>query len=229
MLVATSLLTACTSLPQKELSDAELNCWNGTYKNDRVVIQLYRTAYAQAGIVIEQIGIRTELPGIYFRIGSTEKLSYRGKTLFHGKVSITIHKTEEGIQIKASSGNAESIFNEINGDYVKESFSALGWDGVYEREGNYIVLAEIHEGIMQMRTYFTLSSNGFPHIYNGDGPVMDYSETEISYNNLKFGDATSEANSMSIIKMTDGIQVEILSTNSDSAVDTLSGNYIKLD
>ena len=222
-----------TSNPDAEISTAnpdeitnnpiseDLNIWNGTYTKGKIEIKLCRTGLDTIDIDItkdysddsdSEFGSRTE--GYSITLDSAEKLFYEDD--FDEKITITISLNNGGIELKASSVDAESLLNEVDGHYAKVEFPSAGWDGVYTNGDWLIVLAEVNSGEL----YINISSGlQFYLAY-----FNNYSNEKISFENELFGDTDS----ISIVRTETGIEMQSSSSGEDSLLNKISGSYARI-
>ena len=185
----------------------DLSSWAGSYSNGVTSIELYQSA--KDGISINVI-TDYSYTGYDIEANSNDKIVYEDE-YFGEDISIVIEKKSTGIKINASSSNDESPLNSITGEYEKEQFETLGWNGVYEKDQTLIFLNEITDN------YLRISVNGKTFSYSTIAD--DYDDKNIIYSE-SFPNENIE-----IEKTEDGIKVTA-SAEENEELNDIDGIYI---
>ncbi len=198
--------------------------WVGKYENeDGVTVSIYRDAVNSLCIDISSLN-GNQMRGTSFDTYITEDMEeivyedeeteFEGGEVITYKENIKITYTDEGIELEASSDNDESFLNDINGNYVKQDYRFLGWNGVYVNGEITIVLAESYDDFVRINI-----DGGYLYANYTD----KYTDKKITFNKESFGDQEK----IIIEKTANGIKVEASTTIEDGILNGIDGEYIK--
>lgn len=128
------------------------------------------------------------------------------------EIEIKISKVDNGISVVASSSDATSSYNSMSGTYVKKEFEAT-WSGYYKNGDIDLIIDEYTSDAVQIFIQKDFSS--FSLVADG------YTDTTIDYSD-EFFDDVDEIN---IEKTDTGLVVTASSSDSESLLNEISGNY----
>lgn len=192
--------------------------WNGTYINDEYIIRISKISEENVEIIIDKKdknGDSEESYGIDMNLKSNTQIEFKNE-LFGESEEFNIQKTQKGIKVKAESTYEDSILNECSGEYLKEEFEELGWDGIYKKGDITIVLSEIASDCICM----TAEKN-----FSVERKYCDnYNRNQITYEGYPFGNNKED---IVITKIEKGIKISARSEYKESLINELSGEYDK--
>lgn len=208
-------------------TDMNLNSWIGTYENGETTIKMYRYGTNDINVEIINNTLRNEYFGgnsdndqfsekIVLKAISEEKLYSRDEWLDTTDI-IEIEKISNGIKIKASSTDEDSLLNYCDGEYQSKEFEKLGWSGAYTNNENTIIISEIYEDNLCIMVN-SKTKNSSMIIEN----IENYSKDEINYES-DFPDEEK----IKITKTSKEIKVEASSEDKASLANYISGTYTK--
>ena len=195
------------------LTEAEKNDWIGEYELGESIIQICRINQKTCDLMVYANG-QISKDVLYF--DSDNKLSYTGEFL-NETYDITLKKDMEKIFVDANSSDMNSIYNQIDGVYVKKNRESFGWNGVYESGDIQLSLSEINDEKIYM--YINKAENKIGK------NISSCTSDKLVLNEKK----TNEENNIKVQKNIDGIKVEANSTNKSSLLNEVSGEYKKLN
>jgi hypothetical protein len=205
---------------KENAKSTDYNNWNGTYKNEDLTITLYRSREDQiefsiSGDIMNPDGTTTSSSTSFsLTLDSAERLE-NDDSIFDTKHSIIIIKTDEGISVQSSSSDPNNLLNAANGNYLKNEFTSSNWDGVYTNNNTSIILSEVSE----QELYINIVHNFSIHITQ----FKDYTNNKIIYEDSFFEDIIK----INITKVSDGLEIQSSSTDSDSLLNEINGKYTK--
>ncbi len=209
-------------------TDIDLNSWIGTYENGETIIKMYRSSLNNIYVEIIDNTLRNEYfagnsendqfdQKIILEAISKEKL-YTKDEWFDTTDIIEIEKISNGIKIKASSTDENSLLNSCSGEYKLKEFEKLGWSGVYTNNENTIIISEVYEDNLCI-VADSKTNNSTMTIES----IEDYSKDEINYES----DFFSDERKIKITKTSKGIKVEASSEDKEDMANYISGTYTK--
>lgn len=207
------------SIGENNKNDANLDNWIGRYEKGDIIISLYRTGYDTITFDIETNNTGNNYVTDYsaFFIEISDKKLYSNRNSFGDTYTIEIEKTSNGITVKASSTDEESLLNYCSGEYEIKEFEKLGWTGIYSNNENTIIISEIYEDNLYIVLNSENSTKNIGHVFDEVSNDEIYYETE-------FFDKKEE---MRIQKTSKGIKVEASSEDEDNLFNYISGDYTK--
>ena len=199
-----------------QVSNMDLNIWNGVYTGENGTITLSRSGVNQLSLAISNITSDNNVgfSSYTLDLNSDKKLIYNDT--FMGKTeSITIERTDDGIIMQASSTDQESDLNKISSSYTKQSYTYMGWDGVYVANDTTITLAQ------------TESDRVMISINKGFSLYIAEFENVTQETLMKQQEFMGETENIVIKKATDGIVVEASTTDTDGILNGINATYKK--
>jgi len=188
----------------------DLSSWCGRYTNkDGKVFHIYQTGLKELESEIFPSSMEYDV--------NSDSLSgsYQG---FNGDVGYSISLTRNGNQVtvNASTTDPQSNLNSFSGIFEKADFVGT-WNGIYKSTtGTYVILSEPRKNVIRYTVLNNLSMNyGF---------VEKYTETEIK--NEKTTNGNKET--IMITKTENGINLRSASSETESILNSTSGEYTKL-
>ena len=184
--------------------------FSGVYKNGDIEI----TMYASSSTTVSLFGTVGEE-------SIMEDLELKDNNLvledeFFGETSsIRVVKTAEGIQLTASSSEAENALNKITGLYTKSETVNSTWTGIYKNgELEYII-------DQYAANELSFSYTNGPTVSGSFGNLDNFNETTITYEGM-FGDK------FVITKTATGINVVATSTDTEEDMTAFNGTFEKV-
>ena len=188
--------------------------WVGTYNNENVSIKmslisdnLLRVSFSDS----ENFSNKSILCS-----AEDNKLKYDDSFMDSSSKAEITYNDDDTISVKASSDDEEDVLNNVNGDYTKEELEEKGWTGIYKDEETTIAISEVLED--EITIEFSKDNNVYSTYLD------EYTEDELLCNKESFG----ETEHFLIEKTDDGITIEANSTEEDSILNEISGEYPKL-
>lgn len=195
-----------STITQEE--SAEFNNWNGVYTKGNYTITLTRSGLSKIEVALSKYNNGIEVESKNIEMDSTSKLVYDANE------QIEIEKIQSGLKFSVS--GESSTLKEFDGNYNLQTFSKIGWDGIYSNQNYTIVLAEIGEKKLNVMISSKLET--------WDTQANDFTEEQIVYKGTLYG----VSQQLQITKSEKGIQIEASSDNKDSVLNKISGIYEKL-
>lgn len=199
------------------VNNADLSVWNGVYINNGVSITIYQSAPDVVSIDISTSStdgntISSSSIGLDVDANDETKIVYDDDFLEEG-ANIVIERTDNGIMVTASSDESDSLLNNINGSYVKETFNEYGWSGTYKNGDISVILSEVAEDyvVCTITKGYSVVSFSFDKI---TATTLDYEDT---WDNDKVSVTLTEA----------GIQITATVEDQDSLLNEVNGTYTK--
>lgn len=191
-----------------DIVHANAEVWNGTYVNGNTKIMIYKVADKMVTVGI----IGNSYTYIDINIDDEEKIIYNDDFL-GASSSLIIEKTANGIKVTASSSDANSVLNNINGTYTKNQFKSKGWDGTYANGDVSVIISEIDQNSVICTITKVYSVASFPF-------------DTISASELVYIDETDK-DTVKVAKTENGIYINANSKQEDSLFNEITGGYTK--
>ena len=202
---------------ENPVNNADLSVWNGVYVNNGVSITIYQSAPDVVSIDISTSPTNGNTDsgsdiGFDVDVTSETKIVYDDDFLEEG-ANIVIERTDNGIMVTASSDESDSLLNNINGSYVKETFTEYGWSGTYKNGEISVILSEVAENYVVCTI-----TKGYT--------VVSFSFDEVTATTLDYED-TWDNDKVSVMLIEAGIQINATVEDPDSLLKEINGNYTK--
>lgn len=194
------------------LTETEKNEWIGEYELGESLIQVCRIDEKACDLMVFADG-QISKDVVYF--DSDNKLSCKGEFL-NETYNIVLKKDGDKISVDANSSDVNSIYNQIDGVYVKKAKEDLGWNGVYESGDVTITISEISNN----KTYLYINKNETVIGKN----ISNCTIEKLILNENK----SNEEVNIEVEKIQDGISIKANSTNKTSVLNEVMGEYKKL-
>ena len=202
---------------ENPVNNADLSVWNGVYVNNGVSITIYQSAPDVVSIDISTSSadgntVSGSSIGLDVDVTDETKIVYDDDFLEEG-ANIVIERTDNGIMVTASSDESDSLLNNINGSYVKETFTEYGWSGTYKNGEVSVILSEVAENYVVCTI-----TKGYS--------VVSFSFDEITATTLDYED-TWDNDKVSVTLTESGIQITATVEDPDSLLNEVNGTYTK--
>lgn len=150
-----------------------------------------------------------------FELDDSGKLVYEDLGFEDEEIDMNITKSGNTIQVTASSDNATSIYNNINGTYTLKEFTNNNWSGYYVNGNTEIIIDEYKQDSIILTISKEFSTYSVP--------VSGFTSETINYNGESFG----ETDIINIKKTENGFTLTASSSEADGFLNEINGDYIK--
>ncbi len=192
---------------------------NGTYVKDSYIIKLIQTDINKITMSINNSNGDTK--SVIFNSDiNTNTLTYNN-SLFGITEDITVEKTDLGIKITATSSEENNILNKCNGEYEFIEFEKSPLDGIYKNDNTTIILSSVSINELYINIIYTSSDSNLywnKTIYEHITDSLEFKEKSSFDNTI---------NTLNITTSSDSISVEASSTDKNSILNKISGNFVK--
>lgn len=195
-------------------SSTELVSYNGVYTMGDTSVIIYMDYEDSSTLIIKQDSESSSMTVVLDEEGNL----VRENATVAEEIRVSIEKTDEGIKLTASSSDKDSILNKISGNYVKNEFTSLEWDGAYTKGDVAIILSECDEKLI----YANITQKDNNMISTKELELTTYTDSKITYVGTFFDDEET----VTIEKTEEGIKVTASSTDTDSILNKISGTYV---
>lgn len=135
---------------------------------------------------------------------------------FENSDKITIEKTKNGINIKSSSNDPNSVLNDVNGSFKEENFKSKDWAGIYKKGNTKIAIDQYAKD----RITINITQGELSY----ETEVYNITDTKLIIENVRF--MINE--DIKIEKKSNSIVVESKSGDPDSILNKINGEYSKI-